>query len=199
MSPLLGARLSRLSLAVGRTTLAHLAVYIEAYTLDYLLYPFMLYRGGALVLSLLAPRVVAATPHSAAAGYWVGFGFMCGLSIVLNLLYLRVYDFSQTDWFGFEALKRACRQSALGNRLGPDGSMLFRYSTFVYLSVMHSPLLGVVFMREAPSPYAMTARDWRIFWLAILIANVGWTGIVTAAGSVLIALIHLWSSQPWLR
>src|SRR5829696_4196437 len=95
-------KLRRAGQFVGTLAVGHSFIQLEEYAFDYLLYPFMLYQGGEWLIALGARVAGTEVAVNAPAGYWLGFGVMCALSVAVNLAYLRFYDFSQTDWFGIE-------------------------------------------------------------------------------------------------
>ena len=164
---------------LGRWSLAHIAIRVEEYLFDYALYPFMLYRGGEWLLTGLMGLARANNTPSPVAGYWVGFCLLTAASVGINVLYIGAYDRLRIDWFGFETLKE------VSGRFTPAASgwrpwrIVVRYVAFAYLSIWHSPLFGTLFMRGSATPYAMTAPDWRVFWVALMIANLGWAGMVS--------------------
>ncbi|WP_307352184.1 hypothetical protein [Caulobacter ginsengisoli] len=164
---------------------------LEEYAFDYLLYPFMLYRGGGLLVGWLRDLFGQDAPAMPATGYWFGLGLMTAASIALNLIYVRAYDRMRTDWFGFEALKRA-QENLIPSRfrVGPWRTAA-RFTAFVYLSAWHNPLFATLFMRRASASYAMSEGDWPVFWSAVLIANLGWAGIVSGAVEAAKAVLRL--------
>lgn len=176
---------------VGQWSVGHLAVRLEAYAFDYLLYPFMLYQGGGVLVGWLFDVLGRTAPATPAAGYWLGFGLMTGASVILNLVYVRAYDRMQTDWFGFEALRSAHEGLTPRWLRAEPWQAAARLAAFVYLSIWHNPLFATLFMRKAPTRYAMTRRDWRVFWSAVLIANLGWAGIVSGAVGAVKAVLRV--------
>lgn len=166
--------------ALGRWSLAHLAIRVEEYLFDYVLYPFMLYRGGESLLASLMRLAGAKISPSPVAGYWVGLCLLTVASVGINLFYISAYDRLRTDWFGFETLKEVNKRlTPVASRRWRPWRIAARYGAFAYLSIWHSPLFGTLFMRGSAEAYAMNARDWRIFWAALLIANLGWAGMVS--------------------
>jgi hypothetical protein len=182
------ARLAAAAAALGRWSIAHAVIRIEEYLFDYVLYPFMLYRGGEWLLAAFLRLAGVAAPPSPAAGYWLGFCLLTSASIGINLLYIRAYDGLRTDWFGFEALKAASERYVSARPGWRPWRAVVRYGAFAYLSIWHSPLFGALFMRGETNAFAMTARDWRIFWVALLIANLGWAGLVSGVAELVSAL-----------
>jgi hypothetical protein len=176
---------------VGRWSVGHLAVRLEAYAFDYLLYPFMLYQGGGLLVGWFFDALGRTAPATPAAGYWLGFGLMTAASIALNLVYVRAYDRMQTDWFGFKALKSAQEGLTPPWLRAEPWQTAARLAAFAYLSTWHNPLFATLFMRKASNPYAMTRRDWPVFWSAVLIANFGWAAVVGGVAEAVKALVRL--------
>jgi len=157
---------------------AHALARLEEYAFDYVFYPYMLYSGGETLL-----RLVWAEGASADAGYWTGFGVLSLLSLVLNLLYIRLYDWSGRDWFAFEYL----RNISVPQRITavPLLAPTARVVTFAYLSIWHSPLFATLWMRSRERQFSMSRRDWMLFGTAVLVANLGWTAAVTAAVTII--------------
>jgi len=75
----------------------HTVVRIEEYCFDYLAYPYMLYVGGPAAVNVLFGADAALR-----WGYWGGLAIMLVASLLLNILYVRLYDRNGPDWFGFE-------------------------------------------------------------------------------------------------
>lgn len=176
----------------GRWGVAHALIRCEEYAFDYLLYPFMLYRGGQVVLVTVSGLFGIHEPLPAASGYWAGFALLTMASVGINLLYIRLYDGWRTDWFGFEALKATVRFATADGRR-PIWRRALRYGAFLYLSIWHSPLFGTLFLRDADSAYVMTRRDWVVFWIALLLANLGWATLVSGvveAGKAALTMLH---------
>lgn len=172
------AKLTAAVAAAGRWLIAHIAIRVEEYLFDFVFYPFMLYRGGEWLLAALMSFAGAKAP-SPVAGYWLGLCLLTAASVGINLLYIGAYDRLRTDWFGFETLKGVSKQFAPATSRWWPWRVAVRYAAFAYLCIWHSPLFGTLFMRGTEEPYAMNARDWRTFWVALLIANLGWAGMVS--------------------
>jgi len=189
------AKLAPAVALLSRWSLAHVAIRVEEYLFDYVLYPFMLYRGGAWLLSALLHFAGAHAAPPPAVGYWFGLCLLTATSVGINLLYIGAYDRLRTDWFGFEALKETSERFAPVSSGWRPWRFAIRYVAFVYLSIWHGPLFGTLFMRSSAEPYAMTARDWRTFWIALLIANLGWAGLVSGVVETIQTMLpHLgWS------
>ena len=156
---------------------AHVVVRLEEYAFDYLLYPYMLYVGGDAVASLLMPA-----SGGSDVGYWTGFALLCLASLLLNILYLRLYDRSRRDWFGFEYLRTIPPPSVINRR--PWIGFGLRVASFCYLSVWHSPLFATLWSRSRDRVFSMSKNDWVLFSVAVFTANAGWAVVVTSVVSL---------------
>ncbi len=157
---------------------AHAAVKLESYLFDYAFYPYMLYSGGGSLLGL-----AGVTDPDPQTGYWVGFAILCALSLTLNVAYIRAYDCSRHDWFGFETARRIRPPRFL--RALAFLPAAARAAIFLYLSIWHNPLFATLWMRSRERAFSMIRRDWLLFGAAVAFANVGWTVVVTTAVTVL--------------
>ena len=173
---MMGARPHLRQVAVW--TGAHVAVRVEEYGFDYVLYPYMLYVGGEGILHLAGSGA-----GNAKAGFWLGFLLLTAASLLLNLVYIRIYDWSRRDWFGIEAL----RHSALARRLSGSshGAFTIGAAAFVFLSIWHSPLFATLAVRSRSAEYTMGRQDWAVFGAAVLVSNAGWALLVTAGVELL--------------
>ncbi len=178
--------LTRVMRLVGRWSLAHALIRLEEYAFDFLLYPFMLYRGGGLLVD--AARGIFGGSPAPSAGYWTGFGVLLFLSVLGNAAYISLYDRFHTDWFGFEEAKRLAARWA-GQTSLHAAAMPARAAALLYFSIWHGPLFAVLSARPADR-YAMRAPDWGTFAAAVLIANLAWTGLVTGTGSFLLPIFR---------
>lgn len=108
-----------------------------------------------------------------------GCGIMIMLSVVLNLILIKVYDKTGKDWLGFEALKEGKEKFSFSLpiwvrkliSIGDTGA-------FIGLA-LYDPFLATIYLRKRENAHkGLTNRDWRIFVSATLLSNVGWTGLV---------------------
>ncbi len=111
-------------------------------------------------------------------GSFIALVIMGVLSAVMCLLYLRLYDWSGKDWFGFEALKELRDEE----KSGWWGKMLRRLlriggiPAFLLLSVNTDPFMTTVYLRHKSTQYqGLTRRDWNIFWASVFVSNLYWT------------------------
>ncbi len=127
---------------------------------DYLLYPFVItWQGEAL-----------------------GWAIMIVLSIIFDLFLIRGYDWSKTDWLLIETLKKH-RMRPAKTRWGKMLQWLMNKSdiaTFIFLCVHENPATVVIYFRKGAFRYnGMSARDWKFFFGAVLVANIVWLLVVT--------------------
>jgi hypothetical protein len=123
---------------------------------DYVLYPWVIWQLGPL--------------HGAA--------MMTVLSFLICWATLLFYDWAKKDWLGIETIKEL-KEYAGNNRLARvlrwamakgDAALL------VILSIWTDPFVTVAYLRRGAHQYnGMTARDWRIFLLSVVIGNGSWT------------------------
>ncbi|MCX6761297.1 MAG: hypothetical protein NTY33_00410 [Candidatus Moranbacteria bacterium] len=116
-----------------------------------------------------------------------GGAFMIGVSIVINLIYLLVYDWIKKDWLGMEALKETQKDLAAASKWVTWVLSKGYWPTLVLLSWKFSPFVTTAYMRAGIRQYnGMRSEDWRTFWRSILIGNLFWilavyTGISIAS------------------
>lgn len=129
-------------------------MYVLNTTFDYLLYPFVVHRAG-----LLAGGLV-----------------MTGLSALACLAVLKFYDWSKRDWLGIETVRDL--KTYRGERaVGRLFSWLLSKSdtvAFVALSLNYDPFVTTVWLRHERFG-GLSARDWRVFWGSVFLANAYWT------------------------
>jgi hypothetical protein len=139
---------------------------------DYVLYPWVIWKLG---------------PFQGAA-------MMTLLSFLICWVTLRFYDWAKKDWLGIETLKE------LRNYHGANVfARTLRWAMakgdavlLVILSVWADPFVAVAYLRHGAHQYnGMTARDWRIFMLALVIGNAYWSVVMFAGVS---AVEYAWSA-----
>ncbi len=146
-----------------------LANHAMMYSFDFVLYPFVLLKLGALNGGFL----------------------MTVLSFVLGYACLLFYDWSKTDWLGIEALKSL-------REISPDtyfGRLTARILTksepviLLFLSLKFDPFIATAYMRRGNNQFnGLTRRDWKLFLASLLIGNVYWT-LAIFAGFSLVAFL----------
>lgn len=148
---------------IGLVAVGHTFKYFEEVLFDYMLYPVVIawlgaVKGGAIMMAFSA--------------------FMC-------YLYLRFYDWSGKDWFGFELLKKIRdgeekkgRVARFVQRLTQKGDWV----AFLSLSFYTDPFMTTVYMRKGAGAYnGLSKRDWKIFWGSVVVTNLWWTVLMTLA------------------
>lgn len=135
------------------------------YSFDFVLYPFALYKLGVVV----------------------GFFTMMLLSFLFCWGYFIIYDYLKRDFLGIEFSKEK-----MSNIIASEDSVglklllvrVLRKSRallFVFLSIYFDPFVAVAFERKGNFAYnGLSARDWRLFILSLIISNGFWSTTVFA-------------------
>lgn len=135
------------------------------YSFDFVLYPFALYKLGVVV----------------------GFFTMMLLSFLFCWGYFIVYDYLKRDFLGIEFSKE--KMNSIINSQDQTGVKLLLVKVlrksnvflFVFLSVYFNPFVAVAFNRKGTFAYnGLSARDWRLFILSLIISNGFWSTTVFA-------------------
>jgi hypothetical protein len=135
------------------------------YSFDFLLYPFVLYQLGV----------------------GVGFFTMMFLSFLFCWGYFIIYDYLKRDFLGIEFSKE--KMNAIINSTDKTGFKLLlvkvlrksKILLFVFLSIYFNPFVAVAFNRKGNFAYnGLSARDWRLFILSVIISNGFWATTVFA-------------------
>jgi len=118
-----------------------------------------------------------------AALLYLGFvwgGLIMTISaIVLNVVTIKVYDWSKTDWLLIETLKSA-RDNPDVQLPGILGRLQFLLhygdvAAFFVISMFDDPVDTVLYLRKGSHEYnGLSSRDWWIFVGANLLANISW-------------------------
>lgn len=119
---------------------------------------------------------------------------MIAVSFLLDLVLIRLYDGSKTDWLGIEALK-AIRENPAVTRLERLLQCLLRKGdavALVALSFKLNPFNVMLYLRHGAYQYnGMSRRDWLILIASTLIGNFYWILVMWGATS---GLLHLWQT-----
>lgn len=156
---------------IGTIAIGHTFKQVEEIVFDWNLYPAVIALLGTLVGGLV----------------------MTAFSAIMCYLYLLFYDWAKKDWFGFELLKEVrdgqeneSRVWRVVQRIARKGN----WPAFVALSLYTDPFMTTVYMRRSTEAFrGLSARDWKIFWGSVLVANFFWTFVTT--GLVMIARLFL--------
>lgn len=133
------------------------------YSFDFVLYPFVIYHMGVLQ----------------------GFFIMIVLSFLFCWLYFIIYDYLKRDFLGIEFSKEKMSSIiASGESVGLKLLLVkvlrnSRAFLFIFLSIYFDPFVAVAFERKGNFEYnGLSARDWRLFLLSLLISNGFWASTV---------------------
>lgn len=135
------------------------------YSFDFVLYPFVLYHLGVIY----------------------GFSLMVVLSFLFCWFYFLIYDYLKRDFLGIEFSKE--KMNAIITNNDSVGLKLFlvkilrksHFVLFVFLSIYFNPFVAVAFRRKGNFEYnGLTAHDWRMFILSVIISNGFWATTVFA-------------------
>lgn len=138
---------------------------------DFLLYPFVIARSGII---------------------YGGF-IMTFLSFIICYLSILFYDGTKKDWLGIETIKSV--EEFQPKKL--PSFFLYRYATQIFnligftlaflmkksdlllmivLSIKFDPFITVLHIRHGSHQYnGLSARDWKVFLISLLIGNIYWT------------------------
>lgn len=172
--------------------IGHGILWLEEIAYDWVFYPYMLTFGGPAVLewalSLLAPSypgLALGLTNQGAWGYWTGFIILMIGSILINYLFIKAYDLFKLDLLGFEMPKSEIEQEVRSRPILRAVASWSGWAAFLFLTIVWTdPLLATLLLRKKAYGFKMTARDWRLFWLAIVLVNLSWTAQVTGAVKV---------------
>jgi hypothetical protein len=135
------------------------------YSFDFVLYPFALYQLGVIY----------------------GFSVMVVLSFLFCWFYFLIYDYLKRDFLGIEFSKE--KMNAIITSNDSVGFKFFLVKLlrkshlflFVFLSIYFNPFVAVAFRRKGNFEYnGLTAHDWRMFILSVIISNGFWASTVFA-------------------
>lgn len=151
------------------------------YSFDFVLYPFALYQLGVIY----------------------GFSVMVVLSFLFCWFYFLIYDYLKRDFLGIEFSKE--KMNAIIESNDSVGFKLFlvkilrksHFFLFVFLSIYFNPFVAVAFRRKGNFEYnGLTAHDWRMFILSVIISNGFWATTVFA-GLSFFEFLYKIISQWW--
>ncbi len=149
----------------GAIAVGHTAKRIEEFVVDWLIY-------GAVVLW-------ATQAYGAWWGSIVAFLIMTPLMGLACLAYIKLYDWAQIDWFGFELIKEWRDEEKHEHWMGRMMHRIARMGSvpaFIVLSIHADAFMTVVYFRKKHAQYAgLNKRDWSIFLGSLLLSNAYWT------------------------
>lgn len=148
----------------GVMAVGHAAKYCETLLFDWLVY-------GAVAAYCVAV-------WGAAYGPLATFAVMAPLSALSCWLYIRLYDWSRTDWLGLETVK-ALRDGGQGNAVASFVGRLARLGdvpAFLALSIYGDPFMVTIYLRKGSQAFSgLAPRDWAVFWASVIFGNAYWT------------------------
>jgi hypothetical protein len=110
-------------------------------------------------------------------GMWT-LAVMSVLSWIFSYAIIRYYDYTEHDWLGLEALKLTREMEIEPGKMPTRMQRLVRLGdvpAFLVLAI-YDPVYSTLYLRKGKSLYnGFTARDWKIFNLSVVYANVLWT------------------------
>jgi len=119
------------------------------------------------------------------------------VSFLFDLVLIRLYDWSKTDWLGIETLKDI-RDNTAATRLEKILQWLMRKGDTVALVVLSfklNPFNVMLYLRQGAYEYnGMRKRDWMNLVASTLIGNLYWILVMWAAVA---GLGHAW--EEWSR
>jgi hypothetical protein len=140
-------------LAMGQWIVGISAYKFSDYAFDYLLYPLVILKCGLIVGGVL----------------------MMGLSMIICLLLIRVYDRLQRDWLGIEYVKILRDYDGASGWRRHLGKLLAKSTplAFLLLSLRYDPFITTAYLRHGQYG-GLGARDWRIFLGSLVLGNAAW-------------------------
>jgi len=148
---------------IGIMAVGHTFKQVEEFIFDYTMYPAVIALLGAVTGGLV----------------------MTAFSALMCWLYIRFYDWSKKDWLGLELLKKVRDGEENGGRVARFVRRIARKgdgAAFFALSVYTDPFVTTVYLRKGTKQYnGLSRRDWDIFWASVLVANLWWTVLMSAA------------------
>jgi hypothetical protein len=122
---------------------------------------------------------------------------MIAVSFLLDLVLIKFYDWSKTDWLGIETLKDI-RENPARTRLEKLLQWLLRKGdavALVVLSLKLNPFNVMLYLRRGAYLYnGMGRRDWLVLVASTLIGNLYWILVMWGATS---GLMHVW--ETWIE
>lgn len=156
---------------IGLWGIGHTANFLMVKGFDLLLYPLVILYFGLV---------------QGAAVMWI-------LSALVCYTTLKFYDWSKTDWLGIETLKevKGDKKGGIFHKLSDWILSRGDLAAFLIISIKWDPFICVVYMRRGAHQYnGMTWRDWKIFWISLVISNGWWTVVVFTGLTVGEWLLH---------
>lgn len=149
----------------GATLSAGLALrWIINHGFDYVLYPVVLVAFGTTVGGII----------------------LTILALIINVLIIRAYDWSQTDWLLIEKLKSKVHDESHTGIKGRIFDFIRRNNVLMFFVLnLDDPITATLYLREGAYQYnGLTKRDWGIYIASNIVSNfywiIGWSLIIEA-------------------
>lgn len=173
----------RLRNRIGIIATGHAAKQVEEFFFDQLVY------GGVVTYTTAT--------FGALYGPLITFAIMTPISIVMCLIYIKLYDWAKKDLFGFEAIKSA-REDIDGDgflkRMIRAALRLGDLPAFFILSITSDASFTTIYLRKGVERYdGLRARDRWIFLASVLFSNAYWTLRWT---TIVVVLAWAWTYVP---
>lgn len=149
-----------------------------------------LQRIGIFVLGFTANKAIVywydfTVYPSLIAHYGLAQGWLYAAvgSVVLCLATLWFYDLTKQDWLLLEAAKDVRDGQAFGRIRKFFRALLHKGDAlaFILLCAFKDAFIATVYMRKGDGNYAMSARDWKIFWSSTVVSEALWGLLVFGA------------------
>lgn len=102
------------------------------------------------------------------------------LSFLICYLTILFYNWSKTDWLGIEMVKETLdkEQSSIFLKVLSWANRRGKLVVLAFLSMTTDPIISVIYMRKSHGYHKMDRRDWKVFIISFIVANIWWTTVV---------------------
>lgn len=119
---------------------------------------------------------------------------MAALSIPVDLITFKFYDWSKVDWFAIEYIK-SMKNYQGRNIFKKVVSYIFNYTPIpiqlITLSIQFNSFIVTALLRKGEYTFhGLTKRDWKIFWSSYLVGQIYWIFVISGGlklGSIIIS------------
>lgn len=118
-------------------------------------------------------------------GYTVGGIVMTMLSVVINVMVIKGYDWAKQDLLMIELFKKSIHQNEVEERFSSLKKFISNNDTaaFFLLSWVDDPITVTLYMRKGSYQYnGLSFRDWNIFLASTIVSNLFW---IVSLGSIM--------------
>ena len=119
-------------------------------------------------------------------GFALTWVLLAAMSFFVCYLLLLFYDWSKKDWLGIEAVKtlKTLKELEGSSFKRMIAKIIQRGDAFavIALSIIFDPFIVIAYVRHGANQYnGLTKKDWKIFFISILISN-GWETVILYGG-----------------